>query len=186
MTYSIRPENHELETARTTVESALEGCRYVLEREEDLEIDLGCFDGEHHGARGTVQNRRELQIFFDPETDEWKEHLKQTAASLYGEAWFREKTGEITFVWQQLLASATGLLLLEQIGEGREPGNEGLEEEWQQKKSSLDSELLEETENFSWQLKTLLGRELASEEGLESLPETRKSDVIEAGDQLFT
>lgn len=185
MTYSIRPEKHELRKARKAVESALERCKYVLEKDEGLEINLGASSDERHGAHGLAHSKGNAQIYFNPEVNGWEEDLEKTAVNVYGAAWLYENVENVTFVWQEFLASVTGLLLLEEIGEGREPVKEDLREEWSEKKESLEKELTEEVRgNFSWELKLAIGEKLIEERELEELASLNLSDVQEAGEKI--
>lgn len=185
MSYNVRPEEHELKKARRSVEKAFESCKYVLEKNKILSVNLGKSSQENHGAHGLAASSTEAQIYFNPDVKDWEDDLQKTATSVYGEAWYREKVDDITFVWQEFLASVSGLLLLEEVGEGREPDAEGLEEEWMEKKDSLDEEVAFEDESFSWSLKMVLGRKLLEDGDLEDLSELSRSDVLEAGEEVF-
>lgn len=185
MSYEIRPETHELEKARRAVEKAFESCKYVLQKNKVLSVNLGSSSQENHGAHGLAASPTEAQLYFNPDVSDWDEDLKKTAVSIYGEAWYREKVDEVAFVWQEFLASASGLLLLEEVGEGREPEREGLDEEWTEKKDSLGDEVAFQEERFSWSLKLVLGRKLLEDRGLEYLSDLSRSDVLEAGEEAF-
>lgn len=185
MSYDLRPETHELEKARRTAEKAFESCKYTLEKNKVLAVNLGSSSENNYGAHGLAASSTEAQIYFNPDVSGWKEDLKKTAISVYGEAWYREKVDELSFVWQEFLASISGLLLLEEVGEGREPKTEGLEDEWMDKKDSLSKELAFEEERFSWSLKLLVGRKLLEDQGLEDISELTRGDVLEAGEQVF-
>jgi hypothetical protein len=185
MSYNLRPETHELEKARKNVEKAFESCKYTLEKNKVLSVNLGSSWERKHGAHGLAESSTEAQIYFSPDVSGWGEDLKKTAISVYGEAWYRENVDEVAFVWQSFLASVSGLLLLEEVEEGREPEREGLGEEWMEKKDSLDEEVAFQEESFSWSLKLVLGRKLIDEEGPEGLSDLSRSDVVEAGEEAF-
>lgn len=188
MSYEIRPKAHELREARQAIEGMLESAKYVLEKEERLSINLGYVDEEATGdlgVFGTARSSESAEIYFNTDIDGWKDNLEELVLDVYGQAFFYENS-EINFNWQQLLASVTGLMLIENVSGEKEFEREGLEVEWRDKKDSLSEQIsMENQQSFSWQLKTVLGRELLEEYSLEDLPDLKKSDVIGAGDQVF-
>ena len=185
MSYTVRPENHELEEARRSVEGAIESCKYVLSKEKDLEINLGVSSDERRGAHGLAESEEVLQLFFNPEIDGWSEQIGQTAVNCYGEAWIRENKGSIDFVWEKFLASVTGLLLLEKTGESREIDGD-FSDEWVEKEGKLESMLSPEAhEDFPWQIKARIGEELLEKHELQDFPGLTLSDVRKAGEKAF-
>lgn len=190
MEYSIKPEEHELREARQVVEAAIESSRYVLEKEKSLNFHLGHTGKDEvggFGVFGNAQSSENARIFFNTSVDGWKQNLNDLTIDVYGQSWFYEKAENMEFIWQQFLASTTGLLLLEQVSDGREPDYNGLEDEWSEKKQNLSDQLsVEKQENFSWQLKLILGQKLLEDHDLEDFPKLKRSDVIEAGDELFS
>lgn len=189
MNYSIKPEEHELREALQVVKGALESCRHTLEKDENLSIHLGYAErsetGEF-GAFGSAKSSESARILFNTSVDNWKQNLNDLTIDIYGQAWFYEKAESIEFVWQQVLAATTGLLLINRISEGREPNYNGLQEEWRQKKEELSEQLsLENRDSFSWQLKLILGKELLEDNELKDFPGLKRSDVLEAGDDAF-
>jgi len=55
-----------------------------------------------------------------------------------------------------------------------------------EKKQDLSDQLsIENQENFSWQLKLILGRKLLDSYELDDFPDLNRSDVIEAGHNSF-
>lgn len=185
MTYSIRPEKHELRKARSAVESALERCKYILQREESLKVNLGASPEERHGAHGLAHDSKNAQIYFNPDVEDWEQDLKKTAISVYGEAWFYENVESTTFVWQEFLASITGLFLLEETVGEREIEGKDLKEEWSEKKEVLEKEIsAEKVKEFSWELKLAVGRKLLENHDLNELPDLKLSEVQEAGERL--
>ena len=187
MNYSIKPEEHELREARQAIEKTLEGCKYVVEKEEDLEFSLGHVskeDVEGFGAVGTALSPEKAEIFFNADVDGWEENLEDLVADLYGQSWFYENS-EVTFIWQQILASITGLMVIEKVSEPREVEVENLKEEWAEKKTGVSEKVSEEPESLSWKLKAAIGHKLLEEYELENLPDLKRSDVLDAGDNLF-
>lgn len=187
MTYSVKPEEHELRTARDAVERAVEACQYVVEKEEELEVSLGHIGREdvgEFGAFGEAVTSENARIYFNAEVDGWQENLEDLAADVYGQTWFYENS-EVNFVWQQVLASITGLIVIEEISEEKEFEVEGFREEWAEKKTDLSEEISKGHENLSWQLKVGIGRKLLEDNDLRDLPDLNRTDVLEAGDALF-
>jgi len=189
MNYSIKPEKHELEQARQLVETAIDSCKYTLDKKEPLKIHLGHAEKQQVGEFGVFGKARDSkngQIFFNSSSDNWKQNINDLAIDIYGQTWFYENIENHMFIWQQFLANTTGLLLLDQISDGREPDYKGLKEEWNEKKQDLSEQLsLEQQENFSWQLKVILGRKLLDNYDLTDFPNLKRSDVIDAGDKTF-
>lgn len=189
MNYSIKPEQHELQQAQQVVETAIESSKHMLEKEESFTVHLGHAADEDVGEFGAFGEARDVKngrAYFNTSVDGWKQNLNDLVIDIYGQAWFYEKQDNHEFVWQQLLANTTGLLLIDQISESRDPDYNGLNEEWSQKKENLSEELsFENQETFSWQLKLILGRKLLDTHELEELPELNRSDIIDAGDNAF-
>jgi len=188
MNYSIKPEEHELREARQTVGKTLEGVKYVLEKEEDLSVSLGYATSEEageFGVFGSAISPEEVEIFFNTDVDGWKDNLEDLVADLYGQTWFYEKSN-VEFIWQQALASIIGLIVIEKISEKQEVEVAKLKEEWAEKKTSISDKLTERPENLSWKLKTAIGHQLLEENELENLPDLKRSDVLDAGDSLFS
>jgi hypothetical protein len=191
MSYSIRPEEHELRNARETVEKVLESAKYRLEKDEMLEVSLGASPSQapgEFGASGVAINSESAQIYFDPNREDWEEDLATVVRKIYAKTWFYEKTEPAGFLWQELLSEALGHVFLEELGEEREVENpEEFSEIWEEEKEFLDEELsVELQENLPWQLKKLIGEQLLEEHDLEDFPELTRSDVEEAGDELFS
>ena len=187
MNYSIKPEEHELREAKQTVEKALEGAKYVLHKKEDLEINLGYASIEEvdeFGVFGSAVSPEEIEIFFNSDVDSWKDNLEDLAADLYGQTWFYENS-EFNFVWQQVLASTTGLIVIEKVSEEKEFEIQEFKGEWAEKKTKISQEISKAGENLSWQLKLGIGHKLLEEHELEDFPDLNRSDVLEAGDKLF-
>ncbi len=187
MSYRVRPEEHELRQARETVEGVLESCKYSLEKNKLLEVNLGVAPsgstGEH-GARGVAVNAEAAQIYFDPQVEDWQEDLEKVIRKEYGKSWFYEEMEMSGLVWQELLADIFGLMFLSQVEE--RDVEKFPAEEWRDKKDKLKKHISQEfQEDFSWELKWLLGKKLLEKYGLEDLPMLKRSDVSDAGDELL-
>lgn len=189
MNYSIKPEEHELREARQVIDAALESSKHVLDKEESLNIHLGHGGKTEVGSFGVFGEALDSEngrIYFNTSGNNWKQNLNDLTIDIYGQTWFYEKQESLEFIWQQFLAAITGLLLIDQVSEGREPDYKGLKEEWREKKENLSEQIsLEYQESFSWQLKLLLGRKLVEDRSLEDFPELKRSDVIDTGDKVF-
>ena len=185
MEYSIRPEEHELREARQVVERILESCAYVIEKNEGIKVSLGFAETEDFGAIGNATGSERVDIYFDSDVDGWEDNLEDVVADVYGQAYFYENS-EVNFQWQQILASITGLMVIEKMSEPREVEKEDLKEEWAEKKTNISDEAdMGSRDILSWQLKALIGRKLLEDYELEDFPELKRSDVLEAGDALF-
>jgi hypothetical protein len=182
MNYSIRPEEHELREARKTVQGALETCKAVMDKKEDLEVCLGGKSRENYeerGAFGEAWNESLIRLYFNSDHGEdWKEDLKKITYFTYGESLFYEKSEEIQFDWQRILSKAFALQFMEKCGIKEDIDRENAEENWQNR----------DEENFTpgWDLCHLIGQELLEEHEFEGLPELKRSDILEAGDALFS
>lgn len=186
MSYRIRPEEHELRKASETVGNILEGCKHELEKNKVLEVNLGVAPsgstGEH-GARGVAVNSETAQIYFDPETDNWSEDLEKVVRKEFGKSWFYEQMEMSGLVWQELLAEIFGLMFLSQVEDREVEKNVG--EDWDEKKEKLKEHITPEVqEDFSWELKWVLGRKLLEDYELKELPELTRSVIEEAGEEL--
>lgn len=188
MNYQIKPEKHELMEARQKVEETLESIKYTLEKEEDLEINLGYTEKEKtkgFGATGRAHSPREIEIMFNTSVENWKENLEDLTADLYGRTWFYENS-EVNMKWQQLLAEITGLKTIEKLKEPRKVEKEDFKQEWAEKKTGLSEEYIGGETTLTWQLKTLIAQKLLEKHELKDLPELKRTEVLEAGDALFT
>lgn len=186
MSYRVRPEEHEVRKARETVEKILEGCKHELTKNKVLEVNLGVAPsgstGEY-GAQGTAVNSETAQIYFDPDKDNWSEDLEKVVRKEFGKSWFYENMEMSGLLWQELLADVFGLMFLAQV-EDREP-EEDVEQEWRDRREKLKKHVSQEPDNFSWQLKWRIGKELLEEHELEEFPGLKRSDVRQAGDILI-
>jgi hypothetical protein len=191
MSYSIRPEEHELRTARDKIQGVLEAAKYRLEKDKVLEVSLGALPSQapgEFGASGVAINSEAAQIYFDPDRGDWEEDVETVTRKIYAKAWFYEKTEPAGFFWQELLSEVLGHMFMEELGEEMPVENaEEFREVWEEEKEYLDEELsVELQENLPWQLKKLIGEQLLEEHDLEDFPELTRSDIEEAGDKIFT
>jgi len=180
--YEVNPEEHEFREANEIVQNTLEGCSYILEREESFEANLGSYPGER-GARGLAEAFN-LQIYFNPEVNGWQEEMRKVVQNYYAKSWFYEKH-EPAFFWEEVLASALGLMFLEEAGFEREPEEvDSAQAEWSDKKELLAQEVFEVRTEFSWQLNWSIGKKLLEKHELEDFANLTKKDIIIAGDNI--
>jgi len=159
-----------------------------LDKENDLRVNIGYANKDEtgsYGVFGQAISPESAEVFFNSGVDSWKDNLEDLTADIYGQTWFYENS-EVNFVWQQLLASITGLMVIEQVSEPKEVEISEFKEEWAEKKTNLSEEYYGETVELSWQLKASIGRKLLEEYELEDFPALNRSDVLEAGDSLFS
>lgn len=184
MEYSIKPEEHELREARQIVGRILDSCSYIVERNVSMKISLGFTELEDFGAIGNAKEADKADIFFNSGVEGWKDDLEDVVADIYGQSYFYENS-EVNFRWQQVLASVTGLMIIERLSDPRKIDKEDFREEWAEKKTEISEEIDEGSDILSWQLKALIGRKLLEENDLKDLPDLKRTDVLEAGDALF-
>ena len=191
MTYTIRPEAHELREARETIQGVLEACKYILEKDEMIEVNVGSAPSDNQidfGASGYTVNSEQAQIFIRPEKDGWKKDLEKLVYQIYGESFFYENTDPSGLVWRHLLAESLGLMFLENNTDGKEPekSSEDLEDEWEDLKPFLGKQIDDfDPQNISWQIKWFIGKKISEEKDLGDFTSLKKSDVEEAGEELF-
>lgn len=186
MNYSVKPEEHELREARQIVERILDSCSYIVEKDNSIRINLGFADLEEFGAVGNAKGSESAEIFFNSDVRGWEDDLEDVVADVYGQSYFYESS-EINFRWQHILASITGLMIIEELSDPREIGKEDFREEWAEKKTEISEEVDGKRRDIlSWQLKSLIGRKLLEENDLKDLPDLKRTGVLEAGDALFS
>ncbi len=186
MNYSIRPESHELQKARSIVEEALATAETRLEKDEDFEVHL-CWDYDFSAGSQGPDN---IWITFNTEMEDWEEELRTMAVYGYAHSVFFEKSGmEIEFNWQDILITGFGQMLLEEtLPEEANRYTSDVEpsdiQNWSGTRQQLGNET-GENEPLPWQLSYLIAEKLAEKHELEDFPELTRSDVLEAGDEIF-
>lgn len=186
MNYTVKPEEHELREARDIVTGVIESCKVVREKEESFETQIG-WDTIIQGGSSSTE---EVYVYFNTEED-WEDRLKTATAYGYAQSLFWEifETEEMSYVWQETLLDAFGLLFVEEalpdLSE-EEVGDVDADEvnTWDQIKEDLSEEIYAGPE-ISWEINYLIGKKLLEEHDLEELPKLTRSDVVEAGDQIF-
>ena len=110
--------------------------------------------------------------------------MRKVVQNYYAKSWFYEKH-EPAFFWEEVLASALGLMFLEEAGFEREPEEvDSAQAEWSDKKELLAQEVFEVRTEFSWQLNWSIGKKLLEKHELEDFANLTKKDIIIAGDNI--
>lgn len=186
MDYSIKPEEHELREARSEVENVVNSYEYALDV-ESVEINLGWQELDRD-ISVMPEEENTLLVILDPEKE--VEDLDKPVLRGLLELEFFEKASfeESMFNWQEVLKFA---YVTNRVGEllGEERAvNQELEDNW----PDLREELGKRTDDFSDEfymkaasLGESIGQKLLENHDLEALPGLNRSDVMEAGDELF-
>ncbi|MFB6144013.1 MAG: DUF2268 domain-containing putative Zn-dependent protease [Candidatus Nanohaloarchaea archaeon] len=206
MSYSVKPQSHELEEAKRTVEQALQACEAVSEKEGDIVIELGWTGDEYAveklgGASGFTHSEQRIELKFNTEPGNWKNFLQAAVAHEYAHTLFFEKHDEIVFNWQDILFEAHAQHFAEKVFPEKEVpwrekySREELESRWRELKEIMGDELDsgrslmygggEFPEWTGYSLAYAIGEKLLRDRDLDELPELKRSSVIEAGDELF-
>lgn len=197
MNYTVRPEEHELRQAKQIVEEVIETCKTVEKKEKDFEVSLGWLFTqpeieEPRGASGASGDTEFIYLEFNSTVDDWEDELRQVAAYSYGRSLFAEMMeNEVQFGWQELLMEAFALQFLDLVYEGTASENlewaqDELEDVWPQVRESLSEEgAWYEPDDPIWSTAYYIGQELVEKHELNELPGLKRSDISEAGDEIF-
>lgn len=174
--------------------------------EQDFVIDR--MDGTH----GRAYSAKFFEIKFNTAGEKWKRAIKTTAAHEYAHTWHYEKRynsgGRNKKIWQYVIDEAITQNFAEKIFPNYSPDHrtehtkEKIAEYWPEIR---DEELDRDTGDVSWpyslyinkrdegypnwlgySMSYLLGKKLLEDYKLEEFPELEKSDVIKAGNKVFT
>lgn len=186
MDYSITPEEHELRAAREKVENAVNRFDYALEL-ESIRFDLG-WQSLKASPSVVSDGKDTLTVIFDVEKEDEEFEKKLLRGLLEIEFFKKAEFDESIFNWQEVLKFAYVKHRVGEImGEGTDV-HDSLEEKWPE----LREELGKRTDDFSEQfymsaaiLGESLGERLLQENDIEEIPSLNRSDVIDAGDELF-
>ncbi len=186
MNYSIKPEEHELREAKQVIEGVLASCQIFKEKESDFKIELS-WESEIH-AGSDAEDR--IFIGFNTLEEDWKEKLKTATAYGYAHSLYYDLGEQPVFNWQQVLMDSFGLMLLDEIlPEQARKETEDVEDyevdNWLEMKKELEEEINYDSQNTPWQVSYLIGRRLLKRYSLEEFPNLKKSQVLEAGDDVF-
>lgn len=187
MNYSIKPEEHELREAKQVIEGVLASCRIFKEKDSDFKIDLSWEPEIHSGSDA----KDRIFIGFNTSEEDWKEKLKTATTYGYANSLYYELGEQPVFMWQQVLMDSFGLMLLDEIlpdkaGKQTENVEEYEVEDWVEMKKNFEEEVNYETpRDIPWQVSYLIGRRLLKRYSLEEFPDLKRSQVFEAGDDIF-
>lgn len=191
MSYVIKPEEHELRRARSKVEKTVKKCQTIMKVEEGLEISIGHVEDyvDMRPAYGGATSGNSIFVKFNTEK-EWEEDLGVATAYAYAQGLFLEKSGfePLEFIWQEILAEAFTLEFIklvfpERSGELPETGKEP--EIW----DGIRDRLGKQIDSVDKPVETLgkkIGGKLAENKGLEEMTSLTRSDIRDAGDEVFT
>lgn len=208
MSYVIQPEEHELREARSIITGAIEAARNHQRLESDFRVMLGWtedeFVKEHMmGVIGMTWSGELVKFDFNSTVSDWKRSLRVQAAHEYGHLYFYQSLDEEPrFNWQDVLIEAHGQMFARKVfPDEPAPWRDRVEEEavaehWPVVKEELSDEVdwdarpifygSEEYPNWmGYSLACLIGDRLMDDHLLEDFPDLKKSDVIDAGDELF-
>lgn len=186
MSYSIQPSKQVIEKARTKVDTVLQTCEAVLPKDEDYEILLGSDDI----FQSQALDETAIAVRFNSSEDDWQEKLGAVTARGYAESWMEEYKDPV-FHWEQLLVLGQALNFAENIT-GLEPeldDIETLKDNWLDMREELGEHKTVESEilnAYGFSLAYVLADELLENHGYTEFPEFTKSDLVDAGDKLFT
>ncbi len=212
----IKPDQKELEAARELVSEALEKAEKELPREDEYTVSLSWTEQQFviermDGTSGRAHSAHFFEIMFNTQAEKWKDAIKSTAVHEYAHTWHYEKRydseGRNDVVWQYVIDEALTQNFAEKIFDHtpdhrEEHSKEEIAEYWPEIR---DEELERKFENIPWpyslyidrsdegypnwlgySMSYLIGKKLLEEHGLKDFPGLEKSDVIKAGNQLFT
>ncbi len=186
MNYTVKPEEHELREARDIVTGVIESCKVIQEKEDSFETQIG-WDTIIQGGSSSSE---EVYVYFNTDED-WNDRLKTATAYGYAQSLFWElfASEEMTYVWQETLLDAFSLHFVEQVlpdlaEEDVEEADADEVNTWEQIKEDFSEEIQFGPE-VSWEINYLIGQKLLENHELEELPELTRSDVVDAGDEIF-
>ncbi|MFB6204147.1 MAG: DUF2268 domain-containing putative Zn-dependent protease, partial [Candidatus Nanohaloarchaea archaeon] len=203
MSHAIRPDSNELEEARRIADNALKTCEAVKPKENNVKLGLGWTENSFvlenlNGVHGYTHSEDYIQIEFNSGIDGWRDALKTQVSHEYAHSVFFESREEIAFNWQYILFEAHSQHFAEQIYDGKAPwrtyfSQEELAGRWSELRPKMSSGIEEEPvfrskeyhEWLGYSLAYAIGEKLLEQHELEKLPGLKRSDVIEAGDEIF-
>lgn len=186
MTYTLKPEEHELREARQVVEGIITSAETILEKEADFEVGLS-WNSRFEPA---VRHPEEMNLHFNTQVDDWKDRLKQITAQAYAKSWFLENV-EPELHWQEMLMLGHSLGFAEKVT-GEKPhlnDRSEVDEAWPELKEELSrpaEEMDPDMMRYGFSTAYFLAQELMKQHDLEEFPGLKRSDVINAGDKIFS
>lgn len=188
MKYSINPSKHEVVKARQQVENAVQRWQHSVEV-GNVNISLGWQYFERPVSFTTWSNNLHLVLNLDDEFN-IEEELDNMVLRGLLEIEFIQSTEfeEIEFDWQELLKFAYVKMREKQLRGAEITENDEIRKRW----NKIRDELVTDNEGFNeffynnaGVLGGMLGKKLAENYELSDIPKLKRSDLIEAGDELF-
>jgi hypothetical protein len=186
MEYSIKPEKHELEAVRREIDQIIQKHSYSLEV-ENVRFNLGWQNFEKD-CEVNITSQQTLQVVINP--DKELENLEKNILRGVLEIEFMEKSGyeELRYNWQEIARMAYVKIRESNLTETELEVEKKLENKWPELKPKLGNETSQFDEDLYLHAGILadsIGYFYRQRDGLDKLPEARKSDIIKAGDDLF-
>lgn len=182
---SIRPTQKELREATQTLETSLKAFEPVLEKEEEIELDLRV--SNHFSGQAWEPGR--AAVDFDPRAEGWRERLRGVAAVAFAQAWFLEYR-QPEMHWEEMLRIGLSIHFAERNTEW-EPGldpRQTVSEDWPSIKTGLSSPLEESRDELvgrGYSASYYIVEQLMKSTDIDEVPQRSLSDVEEAGDQAL-
>ncbi|MDY6774276.1 MAG: DUF2268 domain-containing putative Zn-dependent protease [Candidatus Nanohaloarchaea archaeon] len=204
MEYAVKPEEHELRSARQVVEGAMEACKAAMDKQKDLQVGIA-WGGDDlvkqdlGGANSTEVSPEFFSVEFNSSVEGWKDRLKTVVAREYAHSCFLEQTEGLEFKWQTLLFEAHAYMFAEKMYPGKPPrvdefSDKELEDLWPVVREALSENsdwgsLFQGSERFprwlGYAFAYHIGEKLMIENYIDDFPELKRSDVVKAGDEMF-
>lgn len=185
MEHTIEPSPEVFREANDIVEGLLQTCEAVLGKKSDIEVYLGWAEQ----PSPEVFSEEEARINVGT-GENWKDDLKTTVAQAYAQSWFLEHKSN-SYHWEELLMLGHSLRFAENITEKNPEvdSEEEIAEEWPVLREEIQLSMVEDTEELShygFSLAYYLAKNLDDVHGLKNFPELTMSDVLDAGDRIFS
>jgi hypothetical protein len=185
MNYTVKPEKHELEEARSIVDQVVSTAEAFQEKEQPITFGLS-WDRK---IEPVTTSSQKVIIRFNTDEDDWEQEMRGAVARGYAQAWFLEHT-QPELHWQELLMLGHSLHFSERAtgSEAQISSKKELAGFWPEIKDNLSlskQEVNHELMRHGFSLSYHLIEEILEKHEMEDLPELSRSEVIEAGDRIF-
>lgn len=186
MDYSIKPGEHELREARQEVENVLESYSFALDI-ENVEIELGWQRIERGSSLVSAGGSR-ITLVINPEKK--LEELEKNVLRGLLEIEFLKKAdySRINYNWQEVAKFAYVKNRIKNLVDEQHQEDPELEENWESLRENLSREVTEFDEEFymnAAQLGETIGRKLLEDHEVEDIPQLKKSNIVDTGDEFF-
>lgn len=186
MNYTVKPREYKFRKVKEQVEEVLETYSYCM-KIEDFDVNLGWQDFDE--SVSFTNSDSSITLIINPDRE--LEGLERTLMLAVFHLEFRQKSvyDHIEFSWQEVAEFAYASVREENIlGSEDDSELEELREKWPDLKESLKDQgddFDEEMYRNVGSLGEAIGRHLSDELEPEELLKLKRSDIIEAGDELF-